>query len=328
MRLCRVELDETMLAAAFADDHVIPLSLAAEHFFEAEGRELALPASDDLLSFLPPDGPGFDAARSLATWVDALDPTTRSQLSIPIEQVRLLVPVPRPPKLLLLAGNYAKHVEERGAVAAERAETFPYVFMKPPSTALTHPGDPIVLPAVSPDHIDWECELGVVIGRRCKNVDEADALSHVAGYTVVNDISDREFTPNPGRKPRERDKHFDWLHGKWHDGSCPMGPCILAADATIDPQDFRLRLTVNGEVKQSASAARMVFPVAAVIAFISSFVTLEPGDIISTGTPSGVGSATGTYLRHGDQVEATVEGVGTLSNPVRGESAGNLGGRS
>ena len=112
--------------------------------------------------------------------------------------------------MLFLAGNYAKHVAERGGTAAERDETFPYVFMKPPSTTLTHPGDPIVIPRVSPDQIDWECELGVVIGRRCRHVDEDEALDYVAGYTVVNDISDRSFKPNPDRKPRERDKFFDW----------------------------------------------------------------------------------------------------------------------
>ena len=124
--------------------------------------------------------------------------------------------------------------------------------MKPPTTTLTHPGDPVVIPEVSPDHVDWECELGVVIGRRCRDVDEAEALDYVAGYTVVNDITDRKFQPNPGRKPRERDKFFDWLHGKWHDTFCPIGPCILSADAVADPQALPIRLTVNGEIKQDA----------------------------------------------------------------------------
>jgi 2-keto-4-pentenoate hydratase/2-oxohepta-3-ene-1,7-dioic acid hydratase in catechol pathway len=191
--------------------------------------------------------------------------------------------------------------------------------MKPPSTTLTHPGDPVIIPRVSPNHVDWECELGVVIGRHCRDVDEADALEYVAGYTVVNDVTDRKFTPNPARKARERDKFFDWLHGKWHDTFTPVGPCILSADVVADPQSFPLRLTVNGEVKQNASTAQMVFPVAAVVSFISRFVTLEPGDIISTGTPSGVGSATGTYLKPGDVLRATIGGIGTLENPVEAE---------
>jgi 2-keto-4-pentenoate hydratase/2-oxohepta-3-ene-1,7-dioic acid hydratase in catechol pathway len=238
------------------------------------------------------------------------------ELALPAEAIKLLVPIAAPSKILLLAGNYAAHVIERGGVAAERAETFPYVFMKPASTTLTHPGDPIRIPKVSPDHVDWECELGVVIGQRCRDVEEADALAYVAGYTVVNDISDRKFTPNPGRKPRERDKFFDWLHGKWHDTFCPMGPCILASSSVPDPQDLTIQLRVNGEVKQNSSTSQMVFPVAAVVSFLSRFVTLEPGDIISTGTPSGVGSATGTYLKAGDVVDAEVGGIGVLTNPV------------
>src|SRR5690606_32460511 len=150
-------------------------------------------------------------------------------------------------------------------------------------------------------------ELGVIIGRRCRAVREEDALAYVAGYTVVNDISDRGFRPNPGRKPRSRDAFFDWLHGKWHDASCPVGPCVLAADALGDPGDLSLRLSVNDVVRQEASTAQMVFSVPAILAFLSSFVTLEPGDIVSTGTPGGVGHATGTYLRPGDVVVAEIE---------------------
>ena len=192
--------------------------------------------------------------------------------------------------------------------------------MKPPTTTLTHPGDPVrVIPACSPDHVDYEAELGVVIGRRCRDVEEQDALDYVAGYTVVNDITDRKYMPNPGRKPRERDKFFDWLHGKWHDTFCPVGPCIFSADAEPDPQAFRVRLTVNGETKQDRlDGPEMIFlPVAAVISFLSRRVIApEPGDLISTGTPSGVGSTTGIYLKPGDQVVASIDGIGQLSNPL------------
>jgi 2-keto-4-pentenoate hydratase/2-oxohepta-3-ene-1,7-dioic acid hydratase in catechol pathway len=191
--------------------------------------------------------------------------------------------------------------------------------MKPPSTTLTNPGDSIRIPRSSPNQIDWECELGVVIGRRCRDVDEDEAVGSIAGYTVVNDISDRGFRPNAGRKPRERDKFFDWMHGKWHDTFCPMGPCILSSDVVPDPQAFSLRLTVNGTTKQDGNTAEMVFPVTAVIAFLSEFVTLEPGDVIATGTPSGVGSASGTFLRPGDLVRATISEIGTLENPVEAE---------
>lgn len=318
MRLCRFNLDETILIGFFADDRVVPIDQAADAFDEATGENLDLPAADSLLDLLPPDGPGCHETRRLSDWLDSLDADALAELSIPIDQVQILVPIPQPPKLLLLAGNYAAHVAERGGTTAERDETFPYVFMKPPGTTLTHPGDPIVIPKVSPDHIDWECELGVVIGRTCKDVDESEALECVAAYTVVNDISDRKFSPNPGRKPRERDKFFDWLHGKWHDTFCPMGPCLLSAEG-VDPQALAIRLTVNEQTKQDASTSQMVFPVAAIVSFLSRFVTLEPGDIISTGTPSGVGSSTGTYLKPGDIVIASIGGIGELSNPVIAE---------
>jgi 2-keto-4-pentenoate hydratase/2-oxohepta-3-ene-1,7-dioic acid hydratase in catechol pathway len=319
MRVCRFSLDDLILTGFYAGDRVVPIDQASEAYIEAEGVNLNLPATHDLLDLLPPDGGSFDAVHDLSCWVDSLDEDDLQDLSISLEEVRLLAPIARPPKILLLAGNYAEHVAERGGSAGERNETFPYVFMKPPSTTMTHPGDPIVIPRLSPDHIDWECELGVVIGRLCRHVGEYEALEYVAGYTIVNDISDRKYRPNPKRKPRERDAFFDWLHGKWHDSFCPIGPCVLSADSLDDPQTLALRLKVNGEVKQSASTSNMIFPVAAIVAFLSRSVTLEPGDIISTGTPAGVGSATGTYLKPGDTVTATIDGIGSLENPVVAE---------
>ena len=319
MRLCRFSLDDLTLTGFYDDDRVIPIDQTVEAYCEDLGVELMLPTTDDLLDLLPPDGAAFEATRALSEWVERLDDVALEELTIPTDEVRLLVPIGNPKKVFLLAGNYSAHVVERGGAAAERGETFPYVFMKPSTTTLTGPSEPVRLPRVSPNHVDWECELGVVIGRRCKNVDEADALAYVAGYTVVNDITDRKFTPNPARKSRERDKFFDWLHGKWHDTFCPMGPCVLSADSVADPQDMPIRLDVNGVVKQDANTSQMVFPVAAVVSFISRFVTLEPGDVISTGTPSGVGSATGTFLKPGDVVRATIGGIGTLENPVEAE---------
>ena len=319
MRVCRFGYDEMVLTGFYADTHVIPIDQAAEAYSQENGGELLLPSTEDPLDLLPPEGISYEAARELDAWIGQLDEADRDELMILVADVRLLVPIANPPKLLFLAGNYAKHVAERGGTAAERRETFPYVFMKPPSTTLTRPGDPIVIPRVSPDHTDWECELGVVIGRRCRHADEDEAMSCIAGYTIVNDISDRAFRPNPDRKPRERDKFFDWLHGKWHDTFCPMGPCILSADAVADPQALPIQLSVNGQVKQDASTAEMVFPVAAIVSFLSDLVTLQPGDVIATGTPSGVGSATGTYLQPGDLVSATIDPIGTLENPVEAE---------
>lgn len=309
MRLCRFELDGQAQAGFYSEDIVIPLSSAAE------SCGIEVDADDSLVPLLT-GGESRDSVLAIQSQLSQQSEEDRAGLGLPIDAIRLLVPNPNPTKLLLLAGNYAKHIEEGGGRAAERARTFPYVFMKPPLTTLTNPGDPIRIPEVSPDHVDWELELGIIIGSRCKSVSEADALSYVGGYTVINDISDRKFKPNPGREERDKDGFFDWLHGKWHDTFCPCGPCVLPADECADPQDLHLTLKVNGEVEQDGSTSEMVFPVAAIIEFISSFVTLEPGDIISTGTTAGVGSAKGKFLHNGDQVDAGIEHIGVLTNPV------------
>ncbi len=319
MRLCRYEDRGRAYAAFYHDELLVPLAAAADLFQQESGQSLELPHTDDLLAFLPPDGPAHTSCRMLGEWIAQRLHRLPASVVLPAGHARLLVPIPRPNKLFLLAGNYAEHIREGGGMAVERAETFPYVFMKPPSTTLVHPGDPVRLPGISPAAIDWELELAVIIGRRAKGVTEAQALGVVAGYTIVNDISDRQFRPNPQRRPRERDSFFDWMHGKWHDGFCPCGPCVLAADDLPDPQNLRLELRVNGQVRQQASTAQQIFPVAAVIEFISSFVTLEPGDIISTGTPSGVGAASGTFLRPADRLEASIEQIGTLVSPVVAE---------
>jgi len=311
MRICRFTQQGTTQFGWYLDDVVVPWHRAAQ------GVQSAVPAGDNLLAFLP-GGPQYPALQALEQQVAQFLSGKVNTYGVPVSQVQLEVPIPNPSKLLLLAGNYSKHIEEGGGKAEERAKTFPYVFMKPPLTTLTAPGKPIKIPAVSPDHVDWELELGVIIGKRCHGVSAAEALQYVAGYTVINDISDRRFKPNPERNPREKDNFFDWLHGKWHDTFCPMGPCILPADECDDPQKLPMQLTVNGNIEQAASTSEMVFDVGQIIEFISSFVTLEPGDIISTGTPHGVGHAKGKYLRNGDVVEATITGIGTLRNPVIG----------
>ncbi len=314
MRICRYQVGDDVSVGFYFDDAVVPLQDATDAFASASSSAVEIGTHESLLDFLPPDGAASELAEKIDQWLrtDAGANVRR----LPHDDVQLLVPIPRPNKLFLLAGNYAKHIEEGGGIAAERAETFPYVFMKPPTTTLTDPGAPIRRPKVSPNSVDWELELAVVIGRRAKGVSEADALNYVAGYTVVNDISDRKFRPNPDRKPRDRDQFFDWLHGKWHDSFCPCGPCIASTSEIADPQSLDMQLRVNGETKQDASTSQMVFPVAAVIEFISSFVTLEPGDIISTGTPHGVGATTGTFLQPGDTVEASIGAIGTVSSPV------------
>lgn len=320
MRLCRFELRGRPQLGIYSEEFIVPLAAGATAYADATHEKLLLPESDDLIAFLPPDGAGLAAALKLSAWIERNGGKLPAGIRLPTDQTQLLVPVPRPNKLLLLAGNYNEHLQEGGAAATERAETFPYVFMKPASTTLVDPGRPAPIPRVSPQGIDWEVELAVVIGRKARHVTEHEALGCVAGYTVINDISHRKFHPNSTRKKREKDTFFDWLHGKWFDGFCPCGPCITSAAAIPDPQTLPLTLSVNGQMKQNSSTAKQVFPVAAVIAFISDICTLEPGDIISTGTPAGVGNATGTFLAPGDTVTASIEKIGTLVSPIIAEA--------
>ncbi|MCA9014668.1 MAG: fumarylacetoacetate hydrolase family protein [Planctomycetaceae bacterium] len=309
MRLCRYQFENKISCGFYSEDSVIPLSAAAEM------AGVTVDEQAGLIPFLP-GGAQRDTILRIEKQLKQSMDEELFPMSLPIEDVQLLVPIPEPSKLLLLAGNYSKHIEEGGGKAEERQKTFPYVFMKPPTTTLTHPGQPVRIPEVSPDHIDWELELGIVIGKACKGVSEADALDYVAGYTVINDISDRKFRPNPGRTQREKDGFFDWLHGKWHDTFCPMGPCVTPANEIEDPQTLKMKLLVNGNVEQDSSTAEMIFPVAAIIEFISSFVQLEPGDVISTGTPSGVGASKNKFLKNGDELHAEIEQIGVLKNPV------------
>jgi 2-keto-4-pentenoate hydratase/2-oxohepta-3-ene-1,7-dioic acid hydratase in catechol pathway len=232
----------------------------------------------------------------------------------PLAGVRLLAPIRRPPKLLALAGNYQEHVKEGGVAPVNKGGATPLLFLKP-SSAIVAAGEPLLLPTVS-DAVDYELELGVVIGRRCKAVRVEDALGVVAGYLVANDISARRVDWGVEREMTERIGYFDWLNGKWPDTFAPLGPFVRTADEVPDPQALRMRLSVNGAVRQEASTADMIFSVAETIAFASRFMTLEPGDIIETGTPSGVGATTGTFLGPGDRVEAWIEGLGTLVTPV------------
>jgi 2-keto-4-pentenoate hydratase/2-oxohepta-3-ene-1,7-dioic acid hydratase in catechol pathway len=314
MRLCRYQDAGRVNVGLYDEARVVGLHRLAD----ALGESLPQPDSANLLDYLPPEGELFESARTLAGRYEQLEPAEQERVATPLAEVKLLVPIPQPRKVILLAGNYAEHIREGGGQAAERQKTFPYFFWKPPSTTLTHPGDPIRIPRSSPDHIDWEIELGVIIGRRCRDVAEEEARHHVAGYSICNDISDRKYIINADRQKRDRDAFFDWLHGKWHDTFLPMGPCVLPAGPAVDPQTFPLQLRVNGQVMQDASTSQMIFPVAALVSILSGFVTLEPGDIISTGTPAGVGNARTppVYLKPGDSVEAAIAGIGVLRNPV------------
>jgi 2-keto-4-pentenoate hydratase/2-oxohepta-3-ene-1,7-dioic acid hydratase in catechol pathway len=317
MRLCRYQHNGTVEVALYFEDRVVSVNHLANDL------NIRLPSanSPNILDYLAPHGRSAKETAQLAERFRQLSQADQRRLSRPIKEARLKAPLPDPKKVILLAGNYAAHIQEGGGMAVERESTFPYFFWKPPTTTLTDPGAPIKIPKVSPNHIDWEVELGVIIGRACRHVGEKDALGYVAGYTVCNDVSDRVMRINPKRKQREKDTFFDWLHGKWHDTFLPIGPCVRSAGSLPDPQKLRLTLKVNGKTMQDANTAQMIFPVAALVSILSSFVTLEPGDIIVTGTPQGVGHARKPpiYLRPKDNVEAEIEGIGVLTNPVEAE---------
>jgi 2-keto-4-pentenoate hydratase/2-oxohepta-3-ene-1,7-dioic acid hydratase in catechol pathway len=184
-----------------------------------------------------------------------------------------------------------------------------------PATAVANPGDEIPWPVYS-ETIDYELELAVVIGRKVKTVIPDKAIEVIAGYTIVNDVSARTVTFKKDRAVRPWDEFYDWLNGKWADSFCPMGPYLLTADEIEDVQNLDMKLTVNGQVRQKANTSQMIHTVAQIVSFLSHLMTLEPGDIIATGTPSGVGLATGNYLKVGDRIEASIEKLGTLINTL------------
>lgn len=318
MRISRYEQDGQIKFGFYFDSYLVETGGAADAFNTENGESIDLSQASCILEFLPPCGTLATDAEKVAAWLTTNEPS--DQLKTCCDTIQLLVPVARPNKLFLLAGNYSAHVQEGGEQGIERAETFPYVFMKPPSTTLTNPGQPVQIPTVSPNEIDWELELAIIIGKKGKHIPEEEALDYVAGYTVINDISDRAYHPFPNRKERSRDAFFDWMHGKWHDSFCPCGPCIATPTTVPDPQTLNLKLSLNEELRQNSTTALQVFPVAAVIEFISKSVTLEPGDIISTGTPDGVGKTTGTFIKEGDTLHAHISSIGTLTSTVMNEA--------
>ena len=247
---------------------------------------------------------------------EALDRAQAAQAPVhPLQHIRLLAPVRRPPKLLALARNYQDHITEGGLPPVDKQRIVPKMFLKP-SSAIIGPDEAVCLPTISYE-TDWEVELAVVIGTRTRNVGVDRALQSVFGYTIANDISARSTDWGVQRDEDHWNEFFDWLNGKWPDGFAPLGPYILTADDVPEPHNLELSLLLNGERKQHSNTREMISTVAETIAFASQFMTLEPGDIIETGTPSGVGATTGTYVKAGDVMEASIEKLGTLRTPVQ-----------
>jgi 2,4-diketo-3-deoxy-L-fuconate hydrolase len=263
-----------------------------------------------LCRYLTPDGPraGIVDGDTITDAGDSIFEPVPSTTSIPLAGARLLAPIVAPQKIICIGLNYRDHAAETGA----ELPAVPLLFAKW-ANAIVGPGDDIRLPSIS-SMVDYEAELAVVIGRTASRVSEQDALSHVFGYTCSNDVSARDLQ---SAEPR-------WIRGKALDTFLPIGPWITTADEIPDPQALDIGCRVNGEVRQSSSTSQMVFGVAELIAFITEAITLEPGDIIATGTPPGVGVARTppTFLADGDEVTIEIEGIGALTNPVRRANVG------
>jgi 2-keto-4-pentenoate hydratase/2-oxohepta-3-ene-1,7-dioic acid hydratase in catechol pathway len=231
----------------------------------------------------------------------AIEDLAKRRLAYPLKRVRLLAPIPSPARNIFCLGrNYADHAAERGAAVPEH----PVYFTKP-NTTVVGPGDDVVHHAVTKE-LDYEVELAVVIGAGGRDIPRDQALTHVFGYTVINDVTARDL----------QKRHNQWFKGKSLDTFCPMGPVLVTADELPDPQALGISLRVNGQVRQSSHTSKMIFPVAQCIEVLSQSMTLLPGDIIATGTPDGVGAASGNFLKAGDRIEAEVESIGVLASKI------------
>ena len=227
-------------------------------------------------------------------------------------------PIEKPGKIVCLAGNYRAHITESGYVdPAPRSRFTQQLFLKP-STALLGDGGVIELGGQNVK-VGWETELAVVIGKRGRNISEENAYDHVFGYTILNDLSERGLNSQiEDRHSREMDGFCDWLAGKWFDAFAPCGPWIVTKDEIGDPHDLEIRFYLNGELRQKGNTRDMIFTIPEQVAYISTIMTLEPGDIISTGTPAGAGLGDrSTSLADGDVIVSEIEGVGKLANKVR-----------
>lgn len=247
----------------------------------------------------PANEAALDAAAARLDPADRLPPAPR------------LAPLLYPGKILCAGANYFDHLAEMGMPGARKEDQRLFFFMKPPRNAIVGEGATVRMP-LGTRAFDWEIELACVIGRRARNVTPEQALAHVAAWTIAIDFSARDHNRAP-----ETFYKLDWVAGKANDTCCPIGPRLVPARAIADPQDVALRLSVNGEIKQDGSSSDMIFRVAEQIATASRIMTLDPGDLLLTGTPAGVGAPKGTFLKVGDVVEVEIPPIGRFAVTIQ-----------
>lgn len=269
---------------------------------------------DDTVRALPPSWP--DTVLGVLDRWDEYEAALRTLDTEGLEAVpgaTLTTPITFPRKVLCAGANYFSHTDEMGTARPD-PDAAPFFFLKPPTTTVVGPDAVVPLPSGDDPRYDWEGELAVVIGRRARHVSREDARSVVAGYLVADDLSARGLfaRPNAVFPPFA----FDWLAHKAQDGSCPIGPGIAPAFSLPDIESKRLTLSVNGEPKQDALIEELVIGIDGLVAGASDLVTLEPGDIILTGTPAGVGLPKNTFLTVGDRVEVTIDGIGRIVHTI------------
>src|SRR5258708_7140163 len=263
-----------------------------EQVVDLNSAEPGLPT--DMIAFLEQG----EAARKLAE-------KALSGKSVPLADVKIQAPIPRPGKIICIGLNYKDHAAETG----QALPNFPIVFAKYANAVLAN-GESIVIPKVT-EQVDYEAELAFVIGKRGRYISEANAMSHVAGYMPFNDVSAREY----------QNRTSQWTMGKTFDTFAPFGPAITTADEVPDPHNLAIKLTIDGKIYQDSNTCNLIFNVPKLIASLSEAMTLEPGDIVATGTPPGVGAARNPkrWLKPGETVSVEIERLGTLTNPVKGE---------
>ena len=309
---------------AFVGGKVVDLNALYERYLEHEENEKDAEAISremfpaDMIKFIEKGKNSLIKARMMARYADSLlkENAARELLEKgaiqPFRHGRILAPIPVPRKnVVCLAVNYAAHAAEAARMRGEKLvlPSVPIFFSKPP-TSVTGPFSNVVKPKVT-EELDYEVELALVIGKRGKYIPETKVRDHIFGYMTFNDFTARDL----------QRRHKQFLRGKGLDTFAPCGPFLVTADEIPDPQKLNLKLTVNGEIRQNSNTGNMIFKIPQIVNIFSSGITLEPGDIIATGTPEGVGSARKppTYLQPGDIVETTVENVGTMKNRIASE---------